>query len=170
MERQFNIWAINPKQMDRFRDRYSPAGAKDDRRDGLVMASACAPIRIASAVSAPPIRSSSSCANGRALPRTRRRTHRLTNACGSACATPAFLDLGADMEAPWLLELWQLVPTPDRAKRVRQGSIAAILKRNRIRRLDAAQALDILRKSRSPSPTDDQGRLRHITTLIDRIA
>ena len=34
------VHAINPKQLDRFRDRYSPAGAKDDRRDARVLASA----------------------------------------------------------------------------------------------------------------------------------
>jgi hypothetical protein len=30
LERGFNVYAINPKQLDRFRDRFSPAGAKDD--------------------------------------------------------------------------------------------------------------------------------------------
>ena len=30
------VHSINPKQLDRFRDRYSPAGAKDDRRDARV--------------------------------------------------------------------------------------------------------------------------------------
>ena len=30
MERGFRVHAINPKQLDRFRDRFSPAGAKDD--------------------------------------------------------------------------------------------------------------------------------------------
>ena len=34
------VHSINPKQLDRFRDRYSPAGAKDDRRDARVLASA----------------------------------------------------------------------------------------------------------------------------------
>ena len=33
MERGFAVHSINPKQLDRFRDRLSPAGAKDDRRD-----------------------------------------------------------------------------------------------------------------------------------------
>ena len=28
LERGFNVYAINPKQLDRFRDRFSPAGAK----------------------------------------------------------------------------------------------------------------------------------------------
>jgi transposase len=27
------VYAINPKQLDRFRDRFFPAGSKDDRRD-----------------------------------------------------------------------------------------------------------------------------------------
>jgi hypothetical protein len=33
LERNFPVFSINPKQLDRFRDRYSSAGAKDDRRD-----------------------------------------------------------------------------------------------------------------------------------------
>jgi hypothetical protein len=40
MERGFRVHAINPKQLDRFRDRFSPAGAKDDSRDAEVLASA----------------------------------------------------------------------------------------------------------------------------------
>ena len=40
MERGLAVHAINPKQLDRFRDRISPAGAKDDRRDARVLASA----------------------------------------------------------------------------------------------------------------------------------
>src|ERR687894_2756413 len=31
VERGFHVYAINPKQLDRFRDRHSVAGAKDDR-------------------------------------------------------------------------------------------------------------------------------------------
>ena len=38
MERGFAVHSINPKQLDRFRDRLSPAGAKDDRRDARVLA------------------------------------------------------------------------------------------------------------------------------------
>ena len=35
LERGFHVFALNPKQLDRFRDRHSVAGAKDDRRDAL---------------------------------------------------------------------------------------------------------------------------------------
>jgi hypothetical protein len=38
VERGFHIYAINPKQLDRFRDRHTVAGAKDDRRDAFVLA------------------------------------------------------------------------------------------------------------------------------------
>ncbi len=40
MESEFKVHAINPKQLDRFRDRFSPAGAKDDRRDAQVLGDA----------------------------------------------------------------------------------------------------------------------------------
>jgi Transposase len=38
IEHQFHVYSLNPKQMDRFRDRHTVAGAKDDRRDALVIA------------------------------------------------------------------------------------------------------------------------------------
>lgn len=39
LEREHAVFSINPKQLDRFRDRFSVAGAKDDDRDALVLAS-----------------------------------------------------------------------------------------------------------------------------------
>jgi hypothetical protein len=38
LEHDFSVYSINPKQLDRFRDRYFPAGAKDDGRDAFVLA------------------------------------------------------------------------------------------------------------------------------------
>ena len=38
LERDVQVYAINPKQLDRFRDRFSASGAKDDRRDARVLA------------------------------------------------------------------------------------------------------------------------------------
>jgi hypothetical protein len=40
VERGFPVLAINPKQRDRFRDRHTVAGAKDDRCDAFVVADA----------------------------------------------------------------------------------------------------------------------------------
>ena len=38
LNRGFQVHSINPRQLDRFRDRFSPAGAKDDSRDAHVLA------------------------------------------------------------------------------------------------------------------------------------
>ena len=38
LERGFNVYSINPKQLDRFRDRFTVAGAKDDSLDADVLA------------------------------------------------------------------------------------------------------------------------------------
>jgi transposase len=38
LERGYSVFSINPKQLDRFRDRHTVAGAKDDRRDAFVLA------------------------------------------------------------------------------------------------------------------------------------
>ena len=38
LEGGFAVFSINPKQLDRFRDRYSVAGAKDDSWDAYVAA------------------------------------------------------------------------------------------------------------------------------------
>lgn len=40
VRRGFQVFTVNPKQVDRFRDRRSVAGAKDDCRDALVLAMA----------------------------------------------------------------------------------------------------------------------------------
>jgi transposase len=40
LERGCHVYGLNPKQLDRFRDRHSVAGAKDDRRDAFVLADA----------------------------------------------------------------------------------------------------------------------------------
>src|SRR5882724_11513427 len=149
IERRFAVYVLNPKQMDRFRDRYTLAGAKDDSRDALVMGSA--------------LRTDPHCF--RRLTATDpivvelREWSRIAEDLGSERVVltnrmrqqlwryfPAFLELDADLGAPWLLELWQAVPTPDKARRIRPTSIAALLKRNRIRRLGDAQVLEILRQ------------------------
>jgi transposase len=40
LERGFAVYAVNPKQLDRFRDRFTVAGAKDNRRDAHVLGDA----------------------------------------------------------------------------------------------------------------------------------
>jgi hypothetical protein len=66
VDRGFVVHAINPKQLDRLRDRFSVAGAKDDRRDAYVLGMVCAPIDGCSAACTSRTPSSSNYARGRA--------------------------------------------------------------------------------------------------------
>jgi len=173
IERGFAVWVLNPKQMDRFRDRYSMAGAKDDSRDSLVMASALRtdPHCFRRLAATDPIivelREWSRIAEdlgGERIGLTNRMRQQLWR------YFPAFLDLEADLSAPWLIELWQAVPTPDKARRIREASIAAILKHNRIRRLAAAQVLEILRqRPLAVAAGTTEAARAHIVTLVARI-
>jgi transposase len=149
LERGFKVHAINPKQMDRFRDRFTPSGAKDDSRDAQVMASALRtdPHCLRRLAGTDPVtvelREWSRIAEDLGAER-----NRLTNRMREQLWRyfPALLELDDDLGAEWLLDLWQIVPTPDKAARIRETTIAKLLKRHRIRRFDAAHVLAVLRQ------------------------
>ena len=173
MERGFKVHAINPKQMDRFRDRFTLAGAKDDSRDAEVMASAlrtdgrCFRLLAVADPVIVELREWSRIAEDLGAER-----NRLTNRMREQLWRyfPAFLELESDLGAEWLLDLWETTPRPDKAGRVREITIARVLKRNRIRRFDAAHVLGILRQ---PPVTVAAGTTEaacaHVATLIARI-
>ena len=149
LERGFKVYAINPKQMDRFRDRFTLAGAKDDSRDAEVMSSALRtdprcfrPLVVADPVVVE-LREWSRIAENLGGER-----NSLTNRLREQLWRyyPAMLELEADLGAEWLLDLWETVPTPDKAARVRERTIAQLLKRHRIRRFDATQVRSVLRQ------------------------
>jgi hypothetical protein len=51
---------------------------------------------------------------------------------------PQILGLTDDVAAPWFLDLWRLIPTPEKAARVREATVDRLLKRHRIRRLSVS--------------------------------
>lgn len=153
MERGFRLYSINPKQLDRFRDRFSPAGAKDDSRDANVLGDSLRTDRQCFRPLAPldPVVVE--------LREWSRVADELTAERNALCNRvrdqlwryyPQMLELSDDHGANWFLELWALLPTPDKAKRVHENTVARLLKRSRIRRLDAAQVLAILRQPAIP--------------------
>ena len=148
MEHGFQVFAINPKQLDRFRDRFSPAGAKDDRRDARVLADAVQTdpncLRRLDPVHAEIIqlREWSRMADELTAQRTRL-THQVREQLWRYF--PQFLNLGFPLSSAVLSALWTLIPTPERARRVRLASIEKILKRHRIRRITSEQVFTILR-------------------------
>src|SRR5215467_1275712 len=173
LERGFNVYAINPKQLDRFRDRFSPAGAKDDSRDAEVLADALRTDRRAFrrlALAEPLVIE---------LREWSRMTDDLNGERNRLCNRlreqlwryfPAMLELEQDLGAEWFLDLWELMPTPDKAMRIRETSIARILKSRRIRRVTAAEVLAVLRK---PPVTVARGTIEaasaHIRVLSERL-
>ena len=173
VERAFKVHAINPKQMDRFRDRYTLAGAKDDSRDAQVMASAlrtdprCFRLLAAADPVVIELREWSRIAEDLSAER-----NRLTNRMREQLWRyfPAMLELDGDLGAEWLLDLWEVVPTPAKALRIRDKTIATLLKRNRIRRFDATHVLDVMRKPpvRVAAGTTEAARA-HISALVARI-
>ncbi|BCH21513.1 IS110 family transposase [Mesorhizobium sp. L-8-3] len=174
LERGFRVYAINPKQVDRFRDRFSPAGAKDDSRDAAVMASGLRtdPRCFRDLAATDPViielREWSRISDDLGTER-----NRLTNRLREQLwrYLPAFLELvDDDLGAEWLLELWEAAPTPAKAARLHAATVAKLLKRHRIRRFDAAQVLAVLRKPpiQVAAGTTEAARA-HIVTLIARI-
>ena len=173
MERGFKVHAINPKQMDRFRDRFTLAGAKDDSRDAEVMASALRtdPHCLRELVPTDPtlieLREWSRIAEDLTAERTR-----LTNRVRDQLWRyfPAILELDSDLGAEWLLDLLQLVPTPDKAVRLREAAIGKLLKLHRIRRFDAAHVLKTLRTPPlSLAAGTTAAASAHLATLTARI-
>jgi transposase len=173
IERGFKVHAINPKQLDRFRDRFTMAGAKDDSRDAQTMASAlrtdprCFRLLANADPTVIELREWSRIADELGDER-----NRLTNRMREQLWRyfPAMLDLESDLGAAWLLDLWDLAPTPAKAKRIREATVAKVLKRNRIRRFDAAHVLDVLRKPPlQVAAGTTEAASAHIAGLIARI-
>jgi transposase len=149
LERGFAVYAINPKQLDRFRDRFSVAGAKDDSRDAHVMADSLRTDQHAFrrlAVDDPLIVQLREWV--RIYDELKQQRTRLVNRVREQLWRyyPQAAELTDDVAADWFLDLWQRVPSPAEATRVTKKAIAAILQKHRIRRFDAAEALSILRQ------------------------
>ena len=142
MENSFPVFSINPKQLDRFRDRYSPAGAKDDRRDAFVLADS--------------LRTDIHCFHAvrqddpvvirlRDLSRLDDdigdEQNRLNNQFREQLFRffPQLLKLSPSADELWLWELFQMAPLPAKAAKLSETKIARVLRDHRIRRLDAAQ-------------------------------
>jgi transposase len=173
MERGFAVHAINPKQLDRFRDRFSMSGAKDDRRDALVLGDGLRTDRHCFRRLEPvdskviELREWSRIAED-----VQGERQRLVNRLRDQFWRyyPQVLDITPDLGADWLLDLWALAPTPARAKRLRETTVAKLLKRAQVKRIGAAQALEILRRTPvAVAAGATEAAVAHICTLIERL-
>jgi transposase len=83
---------------------------------------------------------------------------------------PQLLELTDDVAAEWVLELWLMAPTPAKAARLRETTLARLLKQHRIRKISAETAIGILR---APALTVSAGvteaAVLHLRSLITRL-
>jgi transposase len=173
LEHSFTVFSINPKQLDRFRDRYSPAGAKDDRRDAFVLADALrtdmhcfrsvkldqpAMIRLRELSR---LDDELAQEQNRAVNRLREQFHRFF---------PQLLQLSECADEPWLWTLFELAPSPLGAARLTEAKIARLLQQHRIRRLTAAQVRAVLKtKPLTLAPGAAEAAAEHALLLLPRL-
>lgn len=173
LERAIAVFSINPKQLDRFRDRYSPAGAKDDRRDAFVLADS---LRTDNRCFREVVATDPSVIRLRELIRMlddlRGESNRLGNRLREQLHRyfPELLRLSPGGDEPWVLELLERAPTRTKAGRLRPSTVERLLKRHRIRRLGADEVIAVLRSPslRLAAGTEDAA-VTHIALLIPRI-
>jgi transposase len=173
LERGFKVFSVNPKQLDRFRDRFTVAGAKDDSRDALVLGTslrsdprAFRPLRIEDPLVIQ-LREWLSIHDELV-----QEQNRLTNRMESLLWRyyPNMAELTEDLAAAWFIELWEKLPTPAKAAQASEKSVARILKSHRVRRIDAAEVLRILRRpALQVAPGATEAASAHIGSIVVRL-
>jgi transposase len=172
LERGFQLFAINPKQLDRFRDRFSMSGAKDDSRDAEVLGHSLRTDRRAFRRLAVDdalvieLREWS-----RIYDELKQEQSRLGNRVRDQLWRyyPQAGELG-DPTTNWFLDVWEKAPSPTQAARVTEKTIARILKDRQIRRFDAAEVLRILRQPPLVvAPGTVEAATAHIRTVAARL-
>ena len=165
----YRVAAINPKQADRFRDRFSPAGAKDDRHDAFVLATALylepQALRTLEILDAETLELRERHRMREQLVRTKKGIAQKIRQ-GLWRYYPSFESwFGADLGLPVVQALWQHMPNPEVTQRRRKSSVATILKAHKIRRFQAEQVLAQLRAEPLPVSTTTTMLLQEQITL-----
>ena len=149
MDRGFRVFHANPKKIDRFRERESAAGAKDDRRDARVIARALqTDLHCFQQVDAgdPLI------ASLRELIRERTTLLEQRGALANRLRDqlqryyPAALELCGAANERWFWRVIALAPTPNDAKDLGPGSVSEILKELRVRKVTPNGVVQKLRE------------------------
>jgi transposase len=173
MDRGIAVFSINPKQLDRFRDRFSRPGPRTTGATALVLASS--------------LRTDRHCFRrveamdplvvelrewSRMAEELKQERNRLTNRVRQQFWRyyPQFLDLADDPGADWVLALWAEAPTPARVAHLTETKIASTLAAHRIRRITAAGALAILKRpALTVAPGTAEAAQAHIATVAERL-
>lgn len=173
VERGIRVFSINPKQLDRFRDRYTAAGAKDDRRDAFVLADS---LRTDAGAFRPVTIGDPLLIELRELTRLHEDLVRERGALGNRLGDqlrryfPQILILGSVYIDLWLWALLDIAPSPARAKKLSVAKVTGILRKHRVRRLTAEQVLEVLAaKPLTVAPGVTEAAVMHVTAIIARL-
>ena len=151
LELGFPVFALNPKQLDRFRDRFTVAGAKDDAEDAHVLGDALRTDRrafrrvhaddpqILQLRDATRLREDLQEDVSRLTNRLREQLYRVD---------AAWLRLVPAADEPWLWTLLAETPDPGAWAAIPRRRIAAVLRAHRIRRVSADDVHAVLRQPR----------------------
>ena len=173
LARGLHVFSINPKQLDRFRDRHSVAGAKDDRRDAFVAADALRTDRWAFRRLEPDhplILQLRECT--RLDQEMQQELTRLANRLRDQLLRfyPALLRLAPAADEPWLWAVLALAPTPAAGAHVPRARLTRLLQTHRIRRLSAEDVHAALRAPALPvTPGTVEAAARHVALLLPRL-
>ena len=130
----YEVFAINPLSVARYRERHSTSGAKSDAGDAHVLARAHHRPLAGDSQDAEAIRLVARTHQSLIWERSRR-VLRLRSALREFF--PAALEAFGDLDAPDAIELLTAAPDPDRAARLTRRRIAAALKRANPRKIEA---------------------------------
>ena len=149
LEHGFPVFALNPKQLDRFRDRFSAGGAKDDRRDAHVVGDALRTDRRAfRAVRAEDPTIIQLRELSRMLEELQVEEGRLANRLREQLyrVHARWLTLSPAADEPWLWAIVGETPHPDAWAQLPRRRITPALRAHRIRRLTADDVVAALRQ------------------------
>lgn len=173
MARECGVYSVNPKQLDRFRDRVKPSGSKDNRLDAYVLGRS---LRTdtdlfqkleAADEEIVELREWSRLTSDLVEERTR-----LVNQLRAQLWKyyPQMLLLKVDLFTPWFIALWKLVPTPSKAGKTRESTVGKLLKKHRARKYDAKGVLEVLCQSAvHVAPGTTESSVAHIRSLLTRL-
>ena len=165
----FTLFALNPKQTDR----YSSSGAKDDKRDAYIIANAVRTDEVQlRQVILDPLEILTLREVARDLEQTKGDLQICTNRLWSHLQRyySSLLKLCPAANEAWLWELLSVATTPEKGRRLHLETLEKLLKRHRIRRFSAQQLRDNLHLDPLPvAPGVADITARSVLLLVSRL-
>lgn len=173
LEAGFEVFSLNPKQLDRFRDRFSVAGSKDDRLDARVLGDSLrTDPRAFRRLSAEPgwlVRMRQASRMEDELKQEQRRAANRLRAVLHEYHVE-LLALRPAADEPWFWDLVAIASTPALGARLRPKQIERLLAEHRIRRFSAQDVIERLRRRPVPAmPGVVEAGSTHALMLVPRL-